>query len=397
MRLQELDGNFGSFSLIAFTANQEPAEWVLGLSVGEWYNARHGEVPITLDDIETMYRNFKTGQFPPSPQQLPVDYEHLSVKPDRRPGDGIAAAWILDVDRRNNGTELWLKLDYTEPAKARIKRKEYKGFSPLFHPNYTTHGKKQIGPTLIGGALTNYQTVPGCVLTCSNEDTLAIRRRHSNSPQRGPTMKLKNDKGEDVEIPTESLAGLTLDNLISIPAVKDLQAKIPAAGTKIVNAAEFDALDTTVKTLSTTVETLKTDNASMKTERDSAQAKLLDQEIAALEGQGRILPAEKDTFKKLANSNRALYDEMVTARKAAAPLIKLEQQHGGDGHSGNTGSAVMRFDALVTEKRSKDAKLTYADAIKLAAREQPSLAKERNDELALGIGSGGTPMIIASA
>lgn len=485
MRVKDLGGNLAFYVPLtdAVTLSAEKADpiWLQVAAVGEWFNVRHGEIPITLDDLKAMYRNFKTGEYPPKPQELPVDYEHLSVKPDRKPGDGIASGWFKDLDLRDDGRELWALIDWTDPAREKIRNKEYKGFSPVIHPNWTTHGKKEIGPTLLGGAITNYQTIPSCVLTCSLDpaSTTSVRELASLldlplsdrerrireafgvaypevktypegyvdweksrwfrdaddenayfsfggkifgikynasddltitfegepfevvsryepvvSLSGENTMKLKDAQGKDIEIPNASLAGLTLDALADIiPAVKDLRSKVPAEGTRVVPAAEFDTLAQSVTALSQQVDTLKTENAAHKTRADAAASQLLDQELDALSREGRMLPTERDEMKELAQSNRALFDKIVTKRRAAEPIIRLSQQHGSDNHqSGNTGSAVQRFDDLVTAKRTANPALTYVDAIKLAQTENPELAKARNMEIALPVGPGGVVM-----
>jgi phage I-like protein len=178
MRISALGGNFAFFTPIsdsnalAFDAagSRKPV-WILGNAAGEYFNQNHGEVTITNEDIEQQFENFKSGAYPPKPQELPIDFEHLSVKAGRKPGDGIAAGWIQDVELRENTEkdrkELWVLVDWNDDAAELIKKKKYKGFSPVFHPNWKYHGKKELGSTLLGGALTNYQTIPDCVVTCS--------------------------------------------------------------------------------------------------------------------------------------------------------------------------------------------------------------------------------------
>jgi phage I-like protein len=479
MRIQDLGGNFAFYVPITFSADSPTPVWVLQAQVGDWYNARHGEVPITRGDLTRMFENFKSGAYPSGLQKLPVDYEHLSTKEHRKPGDGVASGWILDLELRGEGKELWGLIDWTEPARSKIQKKEYAGYSPLFHPNWITHGKKELGPTLLGGALTNYQTIPNCVVTCSLDPTMATRsladiadlplsdrerRIREAFDLQYPTvknlegytdweksrwfrdadaenayfsfggkiyglkytadaaltitfegepfevvsryeplvslsgesiMKLKNAQGQEIEIPAASLAGLSLDALAEIPAVRDLRAQVPATGTKVVDVKEFDTLTTTVQTLSTTVDALKTENAGYKKIADESAAKLLDQEVTALIAQGRMLPSEKEGMVELANTNRALFDKMITARKAAAPLVVVGIEHGSGGSGVNTGSPVVQFDALVDTIKKADPKMSYVDAIKLAANQNPELAKARNIALSLPVGPGGVAMATA--
>jgi hypothetical protein len=79
------------------------------------------------------------------------------------------------------------------------------------------------------------------------------------------------------------------------------------------------------------------------------------------------------------------YRQRVLAQAAATTQTT-------DSRTAGTGSAVVRFDALVDTKRKANPKLGYADAILLAARENPTLAAERNAEITIRIGPGGVAM-----
>jgi phage I-like protein len=478
MRVQDLGGNFSFFSPLTLDAQTSGTFWALAAQVGEWHNPRHGEIPITVDDLASMYRNFSSGLFPPKPQQLPVDYEHLSVKEGRKAGDGVAGAWILDLQLRADGRELWAKLEPTPDGAEHLRKKHYKGFSPMFHPNYTTHGKKTIGPTLLGGAFTNYQTIPSCVLNLSLDpaskgvalasvDDLPYSERErrvrealsqkfpptlrpgstepdystityprfcfddrvtfergdkvfsikysfdetlgvtfegepyevvitdtpvvslSTEQQSMKVIKMKDAGGKDVEIPADAL---TLDALAEVPAVRDLQARIPKDG-QTVDVAAFDTLSNQVKTLSATLDVVKTENTALRASATAAEVKLLDAEITGLIAQGRILPAEKETFTELAATSRPMFDKMIAARKAGEPLIKLSVSHGSDALTGaNSGSAVVKFDALVEAEKAANPKASYADSILAAAKKNPDLARQRNIELSLPVGPGGVVM-----
>lgn len=496
MRVSALGGNFAFFtpineSAVRFAADGTTPErvWILGAAEGVWWNPRHGEVPISNEDIRRMFSNFREGNHPPrgTAQELPIDYEHLSVKPDRKPGDGAAAGWIRDVDLRRNSEldrdELWLAVEWNEDGAEAVKKKKYKGFSPLFHPNWTTHGSRELGITLLGGALTNYQTIPDCVVTCSLDPesaTLAVAREFAASVDQLPysererrvrealearypmayrdgspdyasytyvrdvyedrviftrssktfeqsytynadlsvafegeprevvveyspiaasltgerIMKVKNAKGEEVEIPASSFAGFTLDALAAeIPAVKEAVSKIPGAGTKVVQATEFDTLSTQVTSLSATVNDLSTRATKAEADLKVAREKERDAVIDGLLASGKITPADKDHLVELSTEAPALFEKRVTALKAAAPVIALGQEHGRTGAPA-TGNAITMFDAAVAAEKTADPTIAKdtAEAVKRAAAKNPDLARARNVALALPVGAGGVPM-----
>jgi phage I-like protein len=486
MRVSRLGRNFAFFTPIdartfatADGSARKPV-WILGAAEGVWYNARHAEVPITSEDIERMFSNFSSGAYPPPPQKLPIDYEHLSVKADRKPGDGQAAGWIEDVDLRDNAElkrkELWLLVNWNDDGADAIAKNKYRGFSPLFHPNWITHGKKELGVTLLGGALTNYQTIPDCVVTCSLDPADkhrafadvselsysdrerrvrdAIQARYPLQSRNGEVdystwvdvnfvwedrvvftrggktwrqeytfeddltvafprdaeetlltdspiaasligvrfMKVKNAKGEDVEIPATSFAGFTLDALAQdIPAVKELLAKVPKAEDKVVSAKEFDTLSTQIQTLSTEVNALTKRATDAETALTTAKHRERDAMIDGLIAAGKVLPADREHLVELANEAPAVFEKRITALKAAAPLIKLGREIGRDGNP-PPNDVVVQFDALVAEERKADSKIDTAEAIKRAAAKNPDLAIERNRALSPGVGPGGVLM-----
>jgi phage I-like protein len=479
------DGNFSFFTTIdparALSTDAAGRVWIQAAEVGEWFNPKYGEVPITRADLQRMFDNFKTGNYPPKPQSLPIDYEHLSVSPTRKAGDGVAGGWIHDLDLREDGAQLWALVEWTEPAKTKIRNKEYLGFSPLFHPNWIGHGRKELGVTLLGGALTNYQTIPGCVVTCSMDPTTAARSMPAKSfavvsdldltererrvrealsarfpltmrngepdyasnvwgryvfddrvvferggklwrlpysfndelavtfdgepvevivtdqavslSTQGTIMKLKNAQGQEVEIPATSFVGLGLDVLAAeIPAVKDLQSKVPAEGTRVVPATEFDTLNTQITTLSATVnrqhETITALSAENKANKVAAITARVDRVIAA----GKLLPAEKEAFIELATANEGLFEKMIAAKESApAPIVKLGTVHGADGH-GARPSVVVEFDNLVTAAMTKDPKLQYAEAVKLVAKDNRDLATAMREAESVFVGPGGVAL-----
>ena len=63
-----------------------------------------------------------------------------------------------------------------------------------------------------------------------------------------------------------------------------------------------------------------------------------------------------------------------------------------DSRTAGTGSAIVKFDALVDAKRAANPKAGYAAAILAAATENPTLAAERNAEISIRIGPGGVAM-----
>src|SRR6266702_185101 len=76
---------------------------------------------ITSQDLKDMVRNMKG-------REVPVDYEHLSAKPDAPPGHSRASGWLKASDKIEkfaNGQEiLWAWAELTPAALAAVRNKE---------------------------------------------------------------------------------------------------------------------------------------------------------------------------------------------------------------------------------------------------------------------------------
>src|SRR6185369_12372986 len=101
-----------------------PRSWIQVAKTGSFVSSRYGKFSITRADLATMLHNFQHVT-PKAPTELPVDFDHLSMDP-QKPGDGIAAGWIEQLELRNDGDELWARVSWTPKAAAAIKNKEYR-------------------------------------------------------------------------------------------------------------------------------------------------------------------------------------------------------------------------------------------------------------------------------
>src|SRR5262249_53483316 len=147
---------------------------------------------------------------PQPPTRLPVDYDHLSMDP-QKPGDGIAAGWFLDLELRNGDTELWGLIEWTPRAAEAIAAKEYQGVSPSFSRNYTSKEGKSCGTTLLAAAITNNPFLEGMApLTLCADGDLAIvltgESTMADTENLARSYTMKDMAGKSVEIPEHEIA-----------------------------------------------------------------------------------------------------------------------------------------------------------------------------------------------
>lgn len=140
-------------------AQSGPTSWMQVARTGNFVSQRYGKFSITTDDLQQMFDNFNNIT-PKSPTALPVDYDHLSMDP-QRPGDGVAAGWIRKLDIRDNGDTLWGLVEWTDDAAKAIKNKHYQFVSPSFVKDYVYKDGTVIGTTLLAAAITNHPFLEG--------------------------------------------------------------------------------------------------------------------------------------------------------------------------------------------------------------------------------------------
>ena len=141
------------------TSANPSKSWIQIARTGNFVSQRYGKFSIAMGDLTQMLTNFRTIT-PKSPTRLPIDYDHLSMDP-QKPGDGIAAGWISDLQLRAEGNELWGLVEWTSDAARAIKNKLYQFVSPSFVKDYVYKDGNVIGTTLLAAAITNHPFLEG--------------------------------------------------------------------------------------------------------------------------------------------------------------------------------------------------------------------------------------------
>ena len=158
----------GDAATAAPATSASPAKsWIQIARTGNFVSQRYGKFSIALGDLTQMLTNFRTIT-PKSPTRLPIDYDHLSMDP-QKPGDGIAAGWISDLQLRAEGNELWGLVEWTPDAARAIKNRMYQFVSPSFVKDYVWKDGRKIGTTLLAAAITNHPFLEGMAAVTLSE------------------------------------------------------------------------------------------------------------------------------------------------------------------------------------------------------------------------------------
>ena len=101
---------------------------------------------------------------------LAVDFSHNSHLE--------AAGWIRKVELRENNTQLWITVEWTEAARQKILDKEYRYMSADFTIDFVDNEtSKKFGPTLNGAALTNRPFIKDMEAVLSELDVCDKKRQ----------------------------------------------------------------------------------------------------------------------------------------------------------------------------------------------------------------------------
>lgn len=127
--------------------------WTLIGYTGSFADTRYGEFHITPEQVASWQRNLAAGVVTGEPGMVGLDYEHAMDKPGASAGDMKASGWVKAI--RLDGDRILAQIDWTSAAREAIAAGEFRYFSPTFADTYNNDQGQDVGPTLIGGALTN--------------------------------------------------------------------------------------------------------------------------------------------------------------------------------------------------------------------------------------------------
>lgn len=113
--------------------------------VAEGEHPAYGKLKITQEHLESMESNFTS-------RVTGVD---LAINEDHKKNE--AFGWFKDVFLSQDKQVLYAQVTWNTKGYQALSEKEYRYFSPEFRFNYVhPHSGSEHGPTLLGGALTNY-------------------------------------------------------------------------------------------------------------------------------------------------------------------------------------------------------------------------------------------------
>ena len=306
----------------------------------KYYDA--SELDITPDIFRQMKKNFD-GRV--KKVDLAIDYAHSSHLE--------AAGWIKEVVLKENDTQLWIRVDWTEAAKAKILSREFRYLSADFDRDYEDNETgNRYGYTLNGGGLTNRPFIKGMSeilseivfefsgVDLSDEKRQAIERILAKGTK---TMEFSDLKKE-------------------VFSLSDDQKKEMV---KLCGGDQSVALSELAKER----DTLKADVVRLS---DEVSKQKKEAEFSVLMSEGRAVEAQKAAF---------MSGDMAAFVKLAVPVNLSEHGHGrqlpaGGGAEPKTpAEAQAELVKLSDEMMKSDKNLTFADVSLKIMERNPKLVE----------------------
>lgn len=295
--------------------------------------------------------------------EVPVDYDH-AIEFAAGSGQPVpAAGWIKSVaDGPDKDGILWGGVQWTPKAAEMIKAGEYKYVSPVIDPSIKDNktGEAQ-GWTLTSAALTNQPVLkgmPALVLSeagWENRDAVEEKKavkitKLTLADRAARTVRVVLDDGSDV---TAVLEGLELP--ATVLRLSDVK--------RDAKSQEYDFAGLEV-------------SGDVLVAGEVFRAQQVQTAVSAAVAEGKITPAQRPFFEKIAAGDLKGFGELVATMR---PAVDLTTRGTGatQGHSSNTADAEERLVMAVDKKiAASDGKLDYGTAMRMVLAEDKELAAE---------------------
>ena len=372
-------------------AEGQKETWLHAMPIGNVQHPFYGEIdfsPEALKGYAASVTNRVMGNVDPV-----IDYDHMMFK-------GEAAGWVKDarvqLDTKAEKPGLQLFVEWTDDAAKAIKGKKFRYFSPTFAAEWEDQNGTKFSNVIRGGGITNRPFLKNLVpLNLSELDFTAPVKPQIN-PKEGEqevdikklakAMGLSEDAGEEAVY-------AKLAERLATPAPPPAPVADPIVPPVVPPTFQFTEdlkklaeKNEGVKTLMSVVEGL------VSTNKD--QAKLLretavSQKLAEFDTSQLVLttPARElanNIALKLDDEGQdALFELLEMMRDSNAVVVELgERGRSNAAHVRDT-SAEATFNSKWDKLMKDNPKMNVADAMELAAQQDPGLYKAYRAEVAI--------------
>lgn len=298
-----------------------------------------------------------------------IDYEHASEFPEVAQGQPIpAAGWLTAVeDAPDADGVLWGTAEFTPRALGMIQAQEYRYLSPVidYGAKNKVSGKPQ-GPTLLSVALTNrpfLESMPAIAMSEWQKGSAAATRE--TKERRVKKVILADRVARTVRL----VADDDTETVVTVEGLEAAPTVIRLSDVKRTDKGRYDFAAIGTGDVLIAGEVLR----AMQVEG------ALDAAVQA----GKVTPAQRPQFEKLALSDLAGFNELV--KSLPVQVETRERGVGGTGEERLDHRVLLsEIDAEIAKMCAADAKLDYLGAWNVLERKRPDLIKSYNAAAAKG-------------
>jgi uncharacterized protein YoxC len=339
---------YGSPIQFSLLTNELP-DWIQVIRAGLFYDMRYGQIKITPEILISFVDNFNNNI---RKVDLALDYSHDA--------EGPAAGWFEELETRENDTELWAKINWTETGKRRVQEKEFRYVSADFNLDYEDNETlRGHGPVLYGAGLTNRPLVKGMQPTTVLQELSESEVNHMDEQTKALVETVESLGNQFSEL-TKTLDTLVADQKGDKKASED------------VKKAEDDKKDD-MGEMKRKLEEMAKENKDLKAQvaklTGEKQASEKEMQFQKLLSEGKAVPAQKDAF---------LADDMAKFAELAGE-VNTDAAGTGDNppHHDENLDSQDKVIALAEKKvQDSDGKLEFKDAMSAVLSENPELRKQ---------------------
>lgn len=350
---------------------------VNALVVGKFPHPVHGEVEITEDRLRRFASNVNDNV---RGIDLDIDYDHKDKRND-------AAGWVKTASVDDEG-RLWYDVEWTDEARKAIKEKKYRYFSPEFMDEWEGPDGTVHSDVLFGGALTNRPFLKGLVPINFSEhvsgDQLlnideGIYKFNSKSNtytvlREDPKPDHRREGNLDPKMLAEIL-GVEGDEDVLLKTVTELKAFKDAKTADEDQAKKFAELfPELARQQAEDRKRLSELEANNKLMEADAKVKLWSEGANAIPA--KVGDKTRD-FRQILSAEQAEKFDEIMGDIHADGLVEINVEDGGVPDPTDK-DAVAKFaetiDKLYEDNKDKEG-FTYLDAVNMAERAEPELAK----------------------
>lgn len=380
----------------------EPPSRIKLIPVGRYKTRAYGEVNITKADVEEMAKHFNDGvRAGGAKAGLPIDVEHgTTIHKD------AAAGWIKSISAEEDGG--WGDVDWTSLGKQLLTDKQYKFYSPEYHPVYIDPEQSDVRlrNVMTGGGLVNKpmfkKDLPPLAMSEAggeaNKSSLLTDKNKTVTLflelEKTPTVTGSENKMDLKTIIAKEAAQRTTEEVAFLADHKEeltfAEAKKEGFGEDKPAVKKTDPAPTVVKAGEGEVVVKASEIAELRTMAAQGVAANKTLERANLEKEireltfsdnGQKIPTDQvgkyaDLMLKMSEEDKTAMKEMLKA----LPEKEIFKEKGSTTEV--TGSAAgNELDKKTRELMATNKGMTYAEALSKTAGENPQLFSEHNSNL----------------